>query len=68
MIIDGEVDLTTAKNKLLLNAKNLLKKANYTKLTDDEMQNSIGSNPHLGLNIEVNLNDYDFFEIYYRGK
>lgn len=42
MIIDGEVDLTTAKNKLLLNAKNLLKKANYTKLTDDELQNSIG--------------------------
>jgi hypothetical protein len=68
LIIDENKDKQLAKNELLKKTKKLLKNANYTKLSTKELQKAISNNSHLGLNIEVDIDNYEFFDIYYRGK
>jgi hypothetical protein len=67
LIIDETRDKNDAQNDLLARVDYLLQKANYTKLSIVDIENSLNSNPNSGLNIIVDVNDYEIFDVYYRG-
>ena len=47
--------------------RKLLKDGNYVRLTDEQLKRCLELQPHGGLAIRVNLDDYPELEVYYRG-
>jgi hypothetical protein len=67
IIIDTNREKEKEQHLLLEKATHLLQKANYTQLSIAEIENAINTQPYSGLNIKVNTEDYEIFDIYYRG-
>lgn len=67
VLIDNTRDIPTEQKLLLEKTAYFLQQANYTKLSIEDIENAINTQPHSGLNIQVDTHDYEIFDIYYRG-
>lgn len=61
---ENQSDTETA---FLKKFKDLIKTGNYLPITDDDLKSAFGKNSPAGIDVSVNLDEYEYFHLFYRG-
>lgn len=66
-LVVEKTDRKKTQSNLIDSVSELLTYANYRKINKIELEQAIKNKSNIGLNINVDLGDYEVFNIYYRG-
>ena len=63
-----EGEIAKANEELLSTLQKVLNDANYDKITKEEIESAYENSALVGISVDIDMSDYDFIEIYTRGK
>jgi len=64
----SEEEINNANDQLLITLQKVLNDANYDKISKKEIEKAYENSALVGISVNIDLTDYDFVEIYTRGR